>query len=74
MKSFLPVSILVLGLAACSSGSLESETTASLSDPDSKSAAGFTESDRSAMRPETERSREVLWRLKGKTVQNQLRR
>jgi hypothetical protein len=76
MKSFLRSLILVAGLAACSSGPGEpgSQVAASVSEPEAKTASsGFTESDINAMRPETERSRQVLRRLKGGTVQRQLR-
>ncbi len=77
MKILLPILILVAGLAACSSGPADpgSQATASVSEPEEKiTSSGFTESDIYALRPETEHSREILWRLKGKTVQNQLRR
>jgi hypothetical protein len=36
-------------------------------------STGFTESDIDAMRPETEHSREILWRLKGSTALHQAR-
>ncbi len=76
MKSLLPILILVAGLAACSSGAADpsSQATASISEPEAKTAStGFTESDINAMRPETEPSREILWRLKGSTAQHQAR-
>ena len=76
MKSFLSSLILVVGLAACSSGPADSvsQATTSVSGTEAKTgSSGFTESDINAMRPETEHSRQVLWRLKGPTVQRQLR-
>ena len=77
MTGFLRSLILVAALAACASGSAdpESQAAASVSEPDEKTAtSGFGESDMNAMRPETEQSRDVLWRLKGRTVEHQLRR
>ena len=76
MKSLLPILMLVAGLAACSSGSAgpDAQATASISEPEAKTAStGFTESDINAMRPESEHSREILWRLKGSTAQHQAR-
>ena len=69
------IACLVAGLAACSSGAQESSAQAPGSEPEAQSAStGFSDSDMSALRPETDESRETLWRLKGHTLQNQLRR
>lgn len=76
MKGLLRSLLLVAGLAACSAGAPEpgAPATASASEDEQTSAtAGFSASDSAAMRPETERSRAVLWRLKGSTYENRLR-
>ncbi len=76
MKSLLCPLILVAGLAACSGGPADpgSQAVASVSEPEEKTeSSGFTDSDLNAMRPETERSRQVLWRLKGSTAKHQVR-
>ena len=77
MKSFLRSLILVVGLAACSSGPAEpgSQAAASVSEPEEKTASsGLSETEINTMRPETERSRQILLRLKGPMIQRQLRR
>ena len=76
MKSLLPILMLAAGLAACSSGSAgpDAQAAAGVSEPEAMTAStGFTESDINAMRPETEQSREILWRLKGSTALHQAR-
>ena len=76
MKDLWRSLLLVAGLAACSGGAAEPglEATANASEGEEAAAySGFTASDAAAMRPETERSRAVLWRLKGSTMQHQLR-
>lgn len=82
LRSLVLVAVLGAGLAACSSGATDlgaqdpsSQAAASGGEPEATAASsGFSDSDMSALRPETDESRETLWRLKGHTVQNQLRR
>ncbi len=77
MKSFVRSLTLVAGLAACSSGPAESgaRVAASVSEPEEKTASsGLSETEINAMRPETERSRQILLRLKGPMIQRQQRR
>lgn len=77
LRSLVLVAVLGAGLAACSSGAQDpsSQAAASGGEPDATSTStGFSDSDLKALRPETDESRETLWRLKGHTVQNQLRR
>ena len=76
MKGLLRSFILVAGLAACTGGSAEpgAPATASASeDEEITASSGFGASDTAAMRPETERSRATLLRLKGSTYKNRLR-
>jgi ABC-type glycerol-3-phosphate transport system substrate-binding protein len=76
MKGLLRSLMLVAGLAACSGGSADpaSQATASASEGEDDTVfSGFSDSDTAAMRPETERSRAVLWRLKGSTMEHRLR-
>lgn len=73
----LAPAVIAAGLAACSGGATEpgSQAAASAAEPEAQStSSGFSDSDLTALRPETNESRETLWRLKGHTVQNQLRR
>lgn len=75
MKGLLRSLMLVVGLAACAGGSAApgAPATASASeDEEIAAASGFSASDTAAMRPETERSRAVLRRLKGSTMEHRL--
>ena len=76
MKGLLCSLIFVAGLAACASGAAEpgGQAAASASENEQVTASsGFSASDTAAMRPETDRSRAVLGRLKGSTYKNRLR-
>ena len=81
MKGLLCSFLLVAGLAACTGGSPEpgsvdpgAQATASASEDEQATASsGFSASDTGAMRPETDRSRAVLRRLKGSTMEHRLR-
>jgi hypothetical protein len=76
MKGLLRSFLLVAGLAACTGGSPEpgAQATASASeDEEITASSGFSTSDTAAMRPETDRSRAALLRLKGSTNKNRLR-
>ena len=81
LRCLAPAAVIAAGLAACSGGAPDN----SAGDPGSQAtgvgevdataaSSGFNETDLSALRPETDESRETLWRLKGHTVQDQLRR
>ena len=76
MKSFLRSLILVAGLAVCSSGAADpgSQSAASVSEQEDKTASSrYSEVEIDSKRPETERSRQVLRRLKGPTAQRRRR-